>query len=79
MYELVVGKAPFEMKSGVETQKKIARFKGKGIKFPSHVSKDAEERLGFGGVLEHPWVVRYTEKSKKSGVRSLGRILEQAT
>jgi aurora kinase len=91
MYELVVGKAPFEMKSGVKTQKKIARFKGKGIKFPSHVSKDAEalirellnmdaeERLGFEGVLEHPWVVRYTEKSKKSGVRSLGRILEQAT
>jgi hypothetical protein len=43
------------------------------------LNMDAEERLGFEGVLEHPWVVRHTEKSKKSGVRSLGRMLEQAT
>jgi aurora kinase len=90
MYELLVGKPPFEMKSGVATQKKIAGFKGKGIKFPAYISEsaealirellnlDAEERLGFEGVLEHEWVVRHTERSRKSGVRLLGRMLEQA-
>jgi aurora kinase len=91
MYELLVGRAPFEMKNDVATQKKIAGYKGKGIKFPAYISEsakaligellnmDAEERLGFGGVVEHPWIVRHTERSRKSGVRMLGMILEQAT
>jgi aurora kinase len=91
MYELLVGRAPFEMKSDVATQKKIAGYKGTGIKFPAYISEsakaligellnmDAEERLGFGGVLEHPWIVRHMERSRKSGVRMLGMILEQAT
>jgi aurora kinase len=42
-YELLVGKAPFEMRSDKATQKKIANFKGKGLRFPGHVSKMAEE------------------------------------
>jgi aurora kinase len=91
MYELLVGRAPFEVESDVAMQKKIAEYKGKGITFPSYISEgakaligellnmDAEERLGFGGVLEHPWIVKHTERSRKSGVRSLGRISEQAT
>jgi aurora kinase len=91
MYELLVGRVPFEVESGVAAQKKIAEYKGKGITFPSYISEgakvligellnmDAEERLGFGGVLEHPWIVKHTERSRKSGVRSLGRISEQAT
>jgi len=45
MYELLVGKPPFEMKNVKSTQKKIANFKGKGIKFPGHLSKDAEELI----------------------------------
>jgi aurora kinase len=44
-YELLVGKPPFEMKTEKGTQKKIANFKGKGIKFPGHVSKEAEELI----------------------------------
>ena len=44
-YELLVGKPPFEMKSAKATQKKIANFKGKGLKFPGHVSKDAEQLI----------------------------------
>lgn len=45
MYELLVGKPPFEMKDVKSTQKKIANFKGKGIKFPGHVSERAEELI----------------------------------
>jgi serine/threonine protein kinase len=88
MYELGVGRAPFEMKNTSATQKKMAGYKGKRIKFPAYVSKDAEglvrellnlkadERLGFEGVLGHAWVVRHVEK--KPGTRSLSRMLEQA-
>jgi aurora kinase len=73
-YELLVGKPPFEMKTMEKTQKKIAGFKGKGIKFPAYVSKeaegliqellnlDAEKRMGLEEVLEHPWVVRHRER-----------------
>jgi aurora kinase len=42
-YELLVGRPPFEMKNGEKTKKKIAGFKGRGLKFPGHVSKGAEE------------------------------------
>lgn len=45
MYELLVGRPPFEMKDTKSTQKKIANFKGKGIKFPGHVSQGAEELI----------------------------------
>lgn len=41
-YELIVGKALFEMKGEQAKKKKIANFKGK-VKFPSHVSTSAEE------------------------------------
>jgi len=41
-YELLVGKPPFEMKSSVETQRRIAKFKDKTLKFPGHVSIEAE-------------------------------------
>jgi aurora kinase len=90
-YELLVGKAPFEMKTTQATQKKIANFKGKGIKFPSHVSRDAEglirellnmdaeERLGFDEVLMHPWVRRHIERSSMSGIRKFDRMLEGST
>jgi aurora kinase len=44
-YELLVGKLPFEMKDAKGTQKRIANFKGKGIEFPGHVSKGAEELI----------------------------------
>ncbi|KAF2035475.1 Pkinase-domain-containing protein [Setomelanomma holmii] len=89
-YELLVGKAPFEMKSTLGTQKEIASFKGKGIESPSHASRDAEdmitkllnmdgeERLGSDGVLVHPRVKRHVERSIMSGIRKLDRMLERA-
>ncbi|KAH7380002.1 kinase-like domain-containing protein [Pyrenochaeta sp. MPI-SDFR-AT-0127] len=73
-YELLVGKPPFEMKSSEATQKKIATFKGRGVKFPGHVSKsakglimalldlDAEKRTSVDDVLVHPWIIRHREK-----------------
>ncbi|KAF1921779.1 kinase-like domain-containing protein [Ampelomyces quisqualis] len=90
-YELLVGKPPFEMKSTHATQKKIANYKGKGIKFPSYVARDAEDlirdllnmdaekRLGFDDVLKHPWITRHVEKSVQSGLRSFNHMLERAT
>lgn len=42
MYELLVGKPPFEAKSGKGTQKKIANRNGEGIKFPVYVSEEAK-------------------------------------
>lgn len=45
LYELLVGRPPFEMRSGKETQKRIAKFKGKGLKVPGHVSQPAEELI----------------------------------
>jgi aurora kinase len=42
-YELLVGKPPFEMKSAKATQTKIARWNGKEMKFPSYISKEAED------------------------------------
>jgi aurora kinase len=90
-YELLVGKPPFEMKSTQATQKKIANYKGKGIKFPAYVAQgaknlirdllnmDAEKRLGFDDVLKHPWVTRHVEKSVQSGLRSFNRMMERAT
>ena len=45
IYELLVGKPPFETKDAKGTQRKIANFKGKGIKFPSHVSRGAENLI----------------------------------
>ena len=78
-YELLVGKAPFEMKSTAATQRKIANFKGKGIRFPSHVSRDAEglirellnldaeKRRSFNDVLMHPWIRRHVEKLMQPG------------
>ncbi|KAH5002094.1 non-specific serine/threonine protein kinase [Parastagonospora nodorum] len=90
MYELLVGKAPFEMKSIAQTQMKIARYRGKGIKFPSHVSKgaqdlmrgllslEAERRMGFEEVLEHEWIKACTVRSVKSGVRSFDGMLKRA-
>jgi aurora kinase len=86
-YELLVGKAPFEMKTTHATQKKIANFKGKWIKFPNHVSRDAdglirellnmdaEDRLGFDEVLMHPWVKRHVESPSMSGIRKFDRML----
>jgi aurora kinase len=44
-YELLVGKPPFEMKDAKGTQKRIANFEGKGIKFPGHVSRGDEELI----------------------------------
>jgi len=41
-YELLVGKAPFEMKSRKATEKKIANFRGT-INSPSFVSQEAED------------------------------------
>ncbi|KAF1849947.1 Pkinase-domain-containing protein [Cucurbitaria berberidis CBS 394.84] len=90
-YELLVGKPPFEQKSSKATQKKIANFKGNGLKFPGHVSKgaedliqellnlDAEKRMSLDDVLVHAWIVRHTEKSAQSGIRSFSHMLEQAT
>jgi aurora kinase len=74
-----------------KTQKKIASFKGKRLKFPGHVTQDAEDlirclldldaekRMGLDEVLVHPWIKRHVEKSNKSSVRSLNRMLERAT
>jgi aurora kinase len=89
MYELLVGKPPFEMKSSEKTHRKIAEFKGEGIKFPRHVSGEAralvgeslnleaDQRLGFDGVLGHEWVVRHVDKEvKRAGIRSLGRMVK---
>ena len=39
-YELLVGKSPFEMKTGKATEKKIASFMGK-VNFPAYVSQPA--------------------------------------
>jgi serine/threonine protein kinase len=73
-----------------KTQKKIAGFKGKGLKFPGRVSRDAEDfitglldldaekRMGLDEVLVHPWIKRHVEKSSQSGVRSFSTMLERA-
>jgi len=45
MYELLVGRPPFEMRNTKSTQRKIANFKGKEIKFPGHISQGAEELM----------------------------------
>ncbi|KAF2127293.1 Pkinase-domain-containing protein [Dothidotthia symphoricarpi CBS 119687] len=72
-YELLVGKAPFEMQSTKATRRKIANFKGKGVEFPGYVSKaaqefvlklldvDAAQRMELDDVLTHPWVVRHVQ------------------
>lgn len=73
MYELLVGKTPFHCRSWNKTKKKIAKYNGKGISFPRHVSKDARhlirrllardafERISFEHVLCHPWIVRLVD------------------
>jgi len=90
MYELLVGRPPFEMKSVVQTQMKIARYRGKGIRFPGHVSKgaqdlmrgllslEAERRMGFEEVLAHEWIKGHSSRSVKSGVRSFDGMLKGA-
>jgi hypothetical protein len=35
--------------------------------------------MGLDEVLVHPWIKRHVEKSNKSSVRSLNRMLERAT
>jgi aurora kinase len=57
-YELLVGKPPFEMKDVKKTQSKIANFKGKGIKFPGHVSKGAEELIREVSTVVVRWILR---------------------
>jgi aurora kinase len=88
-YELLVGKPPFETKNMQATQKKIAKYKGKGIKFPAYVAQaaeelirellnlDAEKRMSFDDVLTHPWITRHVEKSVKSGLRSFNWLLDR--
>lgn len=44
-YELLVGKAPFEMKSDKATQRRIAKFTDQALKIPQHVSTGAEELI----------------------------------
>ncbi|KAH8730156.1 kinase-like domain-containing protein [Phaeosphaeriaceae sp. PMI808] len=73
-YELLVGRPPFEAKNMMVTQKRIAKYKGKGIKFPKHVSEearsliyalldvDAEKRMLLDDIFVHPWIVRHVEK-----------------
>ncbi|KAF2848936.1 Pkinase-domain-containing protein [Plenodomus tracheiphilus IPT5] len=75
MYELLVGKPPFEAMNGLATQRKIAGYKGKGVKFPRHISQraedligellniDAEKRMGLDDVLRHPWIAGHVGKS----------------
>jgi aurora kinase, other len=88
-YELLVGKPPFETKNMQATQKKIAKYKGKGIKFPSYVAQsaeelirellnlDAEKRMSFDDVLTHPWITRHLVKSTKSGIRSFNWLMDR--
>ncbi|KAI4656480.1 uncharacterized protein J4E79_008035 [Alternaria viburni] len=88
MYELLVGKPPFEMKDVKSTQKKIANFKGKGIKFPGHVSEraeelirellnlDAEKRMSLDDVMTHPWIVDHVANSVQPGIRSFDQLLQ---
>ncbi|KAF1940835.1 serine/threonine-protein kinase 12 [Clathrospora elynae] len=89
MYELLMGKLPFELKSGKATQKKITSCKGKGLKFPGHVSKgaeqlirellnlDAEKRMSLDEVLTHPWIVEHVGNPAHYGTRSINRMLQQ--
>ncbi|KAH9881621.1 hypothetical protein IAQ61_000348 [Plenodomus lingam] len=44
-HELLTGRPPFETKSGKAKRKKIARFNGKGLKFPGHISQGTEEHI----------------------------------
>ncbi|KAL6707224.1 spindle assembly checkpoint kinase [Coniothyrium glycines] len=79
MYELLVGRPPFERKNGAATRKKIANFKGNGLKFPGHVSLpaeeliqqmlnfDAEQRLSLDDVLAHPWIVHHVGNPAQTG------------
>ncbi|KAI0613437.1 Serine/threonine protein kinase [Pyrenophora tritici-repentis] len=88
MYELLVGRPPFEMKNTKSTQRKIANFKGKGIKFPGHISQGAEElirellnleaekRMSLDDVLAHGWIMGHVEKSVQSGLRSFDQLLQ---
>ncbi|CAI6338551.1 unnamed protein product [Periconia digitata] len=83
-YELLVGRAPFEMKCQEETQKRIAHFKGR-LRFPQHVSLpaedfmrqllnlDAEQRMGLDDVLYHSWIKNNVDHSSRTGIRSLNR------
>ncbi|KAK1908548.1 hypothetical protein P3342_009398 [Pyrenophora teres f. teres] len=88
MYELLVGRPPFEMKNTKSTQRKIANFKGKGIKFPGHISQgaeelirellnlDAEKRMSLDDVLSHRWIMGHVGKSVQSGLRSFDQLLQ---
>ncbi|KAH6875895.1 kinase-like domain-containing protein [Alternaria rosae] len=88
MYELLVGKPPFEMKDVKSTQEKIANFEGKGIKFPGHVSERAEElirellnldagkRMSLDDVMTHPWIVSHVANSVRSGIRPFDQLLQ---
>ncbi|PVI07766.1 kinase-like protein [Periconia macrospinosa] len=79
-YELLVGWPPFETKTEMATQKKIANFTGK-VKFPSHVSKpaeefvlqlldiDAEKRMGLEDALVHPWIKGHLEEHSRTVLR----------
>lgn len=52
-YELLVGKPPFETKTSKATQKKIANFDGRALKFPQRVSKVAEQLIREVSCLEN--------------------------
>lgn len=70
MYELLVGKAPFDAEENEQTQERI---RSDAVSFPadatpsaearelllSLLQKDPEQRLSLQGVLDHPWLKRH--------------------
>ncbi|KAJ9576470.1 hypothetical protein L9F63_006683 [Diploptera punctata] len=71
-YEFLVGKPPFESKSGNETYKRITSL---DYKFPPHVPegakdliskllvKDANARLPLPEVMKHPWIMKFRKNN----------------
>jgi len=70
MYELLVGKAPFDAEENEQTQERI---RSDAVAFPDDATpsaearelllallqKDPEQRLSLQGVLDHPWLKRH--------------------
>ncbi|RMZ66179.1 serine threonine- kinase ark1 [Pyrenophora seminiperda CCB06] len=77
MYELLVGRAPFEMPDTKSTQRRIANYQGKGLKIPGHLlNLDAEKRMSLDDVLRHRWVVGRAGKAVSSGPQASDQLLQ---
>ena len=75
LYELMHGYSPFRAKKAEQI---LYNIMNKSIKFSSHISEEArdlvrkilkyksENRLSIEGILDHPWMRKYSKLSKLS-------------